>query len=179
MTQLLTQIDPTFSVSFNYINLSLTITNSTYDFIIDGSQSTIYNFLGFVKNTNYFSSSKSLTFPYCINLNGIQNVNIYMDNLSTRNIDSLSKGTCSLLQSIPVDPNDALISFINNNGDQKFTIYEDAFGFIEISIKDNLGNYINFNNQHWGLFLCFSVVKNLNEYDHKKTFYDILRSGYM
>jgi hypothetical protein len=147
--------------------------------MIDGSQSTIYNVMGFLKNTNYFSSSKSLTLPYCVDLNGTQNMNIYMNNLSTRNIDSYSKSTCSLLQSIPVDPNDGLISYINNNGDQKFTIYEDSFGFIEISIKDSLGNYINFNNQHWGLFLCFSVVRNLNQYDYKKNFYDILRTGYM
>jgi hypothetical protein len=178
MTQLLSQLDTSFSLSFNSLNYILTITNTTYDFIIE-AQSTIYNVMGFSKNTSYSSTSKSLILPYCINLNGQQNMNIYMDNLSTRNIDSLTKGTCSLIQSIPVDPNDAIISFINNNGDEKFTIYEDSLGYIEISIKDSLGNYLNFNNQHWGLFLCFSVVRNLNKYDYTKTFFDILRSGYM
>jgi hypothetical protein len=178
MTQLLTQIPSSFSISYNSINNTLTMTNTTYDFIL-GGQSTLYNVMGLPKNTGYGSTSKSLTLPYMCNFNGLQNIGIYMDNLGTRNIDSLSKSTGSLIQCIQVDPNATLIQFTNNSSAEKFTIYQNTIDYIEISLKDALGNYINLNNQHWNMTLCFSVVRDLERFEYMNTFHNTLKYGYM
>jgi hypothetical protein len=177
ITQLLTQIPTSFSISYNSINYTLTMTNTTYDFII-GGQSTLYNVMGFSKNIGYGSTSKSLTFPYMCNFNGLQNIGIYIDNLGTRNIDSLSKTTCSLIQCIQVDPNATLIQFTNNSSAEKFTVYQNTIDYIEISLKDSLGNYINLNNQHWNMTICFTVVRDLERFEYMNTFHNTLKIGY-
>jgi hypothetical protein len=177
ITQLISLIGSSFSISMNPTNYKLTITHSTYNFIIDGA-STIYNIMGFQKNINQSSTANTLTMPYMCNFNGLQNIGIYMDNLGTRNMDSLSKSTGSLIQCVQVDPNATLIQFTNNSSAEKFTIYQNTIDYIEISLKDALGNYINLNNQNWNMTICFSVVRDLERFEYMNTFHNTLKYGY-
>jgi hypothetical protein len=177
ISQLLLLIGSSFSISINSLTNKLTISHSTYDFSI-GSASTLYSVMGFSQNTLYSSSSKSLSLPYTVNFNGLQNMNIYMNNIGTRNIDSYSKYTSSLIQIIQINPNDTLIQFINNSAEEKFTIYQNSIDYIEISIKDTLGNYINLNNQNWNMTLVFSILRDLDRFSYKNTFFNTLISGY-
>jgi hypothetical protein len=43
-----------------------------------------------------------------------------------------------------------------------------------IDIKDDLNNYINFNNQHWNLTLYFSVIKDIDRFNYMNNFHNIL-----
>lgn len=137
--------------------------------------------MGFLKNTSYNSINDNiqskLTLPFPCNFNGIQSMNINFDNVQTANIDSFSKSNSSIIQSISVDNTSQQI-FFNKTNDFFFEIKQDVIDYIQISIRDDLENLINFNNQHWNLTLQFSQLKNINRFDKMNSFHNILINGY-
>lgn len=172
MTQLTNQLGSTFSMSLNPINNVFTL-NNTSSFTINPSN--IFQVMGFSQNTSYTSSS--LVMPFPCNFNGIQSMNINFDNVQTANIDSLSKSNSSVIQSISVDNTSQQI-FFNKTNDFFFEIKQNVIDFIQISIRDDLENLINFNNQHWNMTLQFSQLKNINRFHHMNDFNNILKNGY-
>jgi hypothetical protein len=176
MTQLISQIGSSFSITFNTLNNIFTLSHTTYDFIIN-STSTIYNVMGFKLNTNYNSVSRSLTMPFTCNFNGVQSINIFFENLNTKNIDSFNKSSSSIIQSIPVDSTSQQITF-NKTADFFFKISQEEIDFIKIDIKDDLENNINFNNQHWNLSLYFTEIQDVDRFHYQNNFNSILNYGY-
>lgn len=165
-----------FSISFNSITNIFTIANSLYNFTINAT-STIWSVLGFAQSTSYTSISKVLTFPYTCNFNGIQSLNIHFNNLGTRNVDSNTKSISDIIQSVPIDPGDSNIKFIQQY-DFNFVVSASIIDFIEISLQDDLGNFINFNNQNWNLVLSFTTTKDLERFEYKNTFHSVLKGAY-
>ena len=172
MTQLTNQLGSTFTMSLNPINNVFTL-NNTSSFTINPSN--IFQVMGFSQNTSY--TSTSLVMPFPCNFNGIQSMNINFDNVQTANIDSLSKSNSSVIQSISVDNTSQQI-FFNKTNDFFFEIKQDVIDHIQISIRDDLENLINFNNQHWNMTLQFSQLKNINRFHHMNDFNNILKNGY-
>lgn len=175
ITQLITQIGSNFNVTLDTINNTFTITNYIYNFTIN-STSTIYNIMGFAKNTSYTSTLLTLILPYTCNFNGTQSININFANLNTSNIDSFNETTSSIIQSIPIDCTLQQISF-NKTSNFAFNISQDTIDYIQIEIKDDLENFINFNNQHWNLTLYFSQTKDYDRFHYQKDFDSILTYG--
>jgi len=164
-----------FSMTLNQINNILTITNTTYNFTINSS-STIYQVLGFSKNTSYTSSSLSLTLPYTCNFSGIQNINIYWMHQS-KNFDSFNASSSSVIQSIQVDPNETIIQY-NRSYDFGFTLYDRCFDFIDIYLLDDLGNVVNLNGQYFNMTIEITTLKNLERFEYEKTFFSELQKKY-
>jgi len=175
MTQLLLQIGNNFTMSFDPINNIFTLTNSLYDFSIN-STTTMYNIIGISKNTTYNSTNKTLTMPFTCNFNGIQNINIHFTNLTTQNVDSLTQSSSSVIQSIPVNVNSQQITF-NKTTNFGFNIIENNLDFINIELRDDLGNLINLNNQHFNLSLLFTKIKNYKRFA-PESFESILQDYY-
>ena len=96
----------------------------------------------------------------------------------TSNIDSYNKSSSSIIASVPIDPNQSQISFIKTNN-YSFTVKDNVIDVLGISLKDDLENYINLNNQHWNLTLCFSLVRDISRFSHLNNFLNIIRNGYM
>jgi hypothetical protein len=169
-----------FSISFNKITGIFTLTNTLYNFTINAN-STIYSVMGFSKNTVYNSTIKALTFPYTCNFNGIQNFNIHIDNLGTQNFDSYNGSYSTVIQSIPVNPNDTNINFIRQF-DFNFRVFLSTIDYFEISLMDNLENYLNLNNCQWNMTLCFTSIINLDKFQYE-SFHGILgnapQKGYL
>jgi hypothetical protein len=166
-----------FSITKNSINNIFSIAHTTYNFTIN-SGSTIGDIMGFANNTNYTSLSFRFTMPYTCNFNGLQSFNIHFSNIGTRNIDSFTKSASDIIQTIPLDPNETLIKFIRQY-DFNFTIFQDTIEYIDIQMKDDLGNYLNFNNQHWNLVLSFSVIHDMERFSHLKDFNSIINGRYL
>ena len=165
-----------FSMTFNKITNVFTLKNSLYEFTINKT-STIGGVMGFATGTSYSSSSKSLVMPYCCNFNGIQSLNIRLDNLTTRNIDSFNASTGSVIQSIPVDPNSPTIQFIRQY-EFEFSQFQSTIDYLDVSIQDSVENYVNFNNCHWSLVLCFSYITiDLERFQWKVGFENSLANG--
>ena len=156
------------SISFNYM----------YD-------STIYNIIGFEKQITYMTGQSlpndpylyTMYVPFTCNFNGIQNLNIVLESFFTSNIDSFRKCFSSIIGSVPIDPNQAQISFIKTNN-YGFTIKDDVIDSLRISLKDDFEQYVNLNGQHWNLTLCFSMVRDISRFAHLNSFRNILRNGY-
>ena len=187
MTQLLSQLPTGFTMTINTNNNLFTLTHTTYNFVIDCKNSTIGSVMGFTSNnkatltrtvspSSITSVSFSLIFPYTCNFSGLQSINIFFDDVNTKNIDSLNLCNSSIICSVPVDCNlGGLIAFQSRN-DYEFTITQDLVDYVQLSLKDGLGNYIDLNNQHFQCVLQF----NLYGEDVKRniSFHDILKNPY-
>lgn len=169
--KLLSLLPSAFTISFDTTTNKYKFIHSTNNFTIGG---TIGPILGF--QTSATSSSLILTMPYTCNFNGLQNFNIHMTNIITKNIDSYNKSISNIIQTIPVQPGSNTISYIKN-ADFNFIINQDVIDDIQIDIKDDLNNYLNFNNQHWNLTLYFSIIRDIDRFAHSNNFHSILYNG--
>jgi hypothetical protein len=160
-----------FTITLDTITNKYKFVHSTYNFTMGG---TIGPILGFNKTVS--SSSNTLVMPYTCNFNGLQNLNIHMTNIVTKNVDSFNKSIGNIIQTIPIDPGANSISYIKNQ-DFNIIINQEIIDDIQIDIKDDLNNYLNFNNQHWNLTLYFSIIRDIDRFAHNNNFQSILYSG--
>ena len=172
-----------FDITFNNINNKFTIYNTSENFTIKPS-STIFYVMGFDKGAQQGSSPSAISpynsqinMPYTCNFNGIQSINLLMNNISTKNIDSFDKTKSSIIQSIQVDATQPQITFIKSDG-YAFDINQLVIDHIHIQITDDLETLINLNNQHWNLCLVFSILIDKERFHYENTFENILKYGY-
>jgi len=163
----------TFSFSFNTINNRMTITNSTYNFTINPSS--MWEVMGFAYNTSYDSFNRVLTMPYTVNFSGIYSFNIHCQEISTRNIDSNTSSISDILASVPINNAQNNIIYYEKKTDDEFILTNQFLDTFTINLIDDIGNYIDLNNQHYNLVLQFRIRfdeerQDRNEFD----FYDIM-----
>ena len=121
--------------------------------------------------------SSNVLLPYTCNFTGIQNINIRVANMNTDNIDSLTKSTSNIIQTVPVDSTQGQIIF-NKNIDYAFTVKETVIDLLRIVHTDDLGNAIDWGNQHWNMTLFFSLVEDIERFKEDRSFRNILQNGY-
>lgn len=177
LTQLRSQIDSSFTLTFSLVTSRIKMTNSGFEFFINNT-STIGDVMGFSNAESNQSVSKELYLPYMVNFNGLNNLNIHCQNLNTQNIDSFSKSNSSIIQSVTLNSNLNHIYFCKSS-DFQFIIKDDIIGFLHIQLKDDLENFINLNSKHWNLILNFSIIKDVNRFSHHQGFNAILQNGYV
>jgi len=133
-------------------------------YIINGS-GTNFNFkvstglaepLGFSPNITYSSTAGSFIAPNCVNMSGLRNLNIHLDNLTTKNITSFNKSASTIIASIPIDVNSGGVLSYNLSSDYEIPVPINNLDYINILLKDDLGNFIQNNGINWGLTLKFS-----------------------
>jgi len=170
----------TFTITIDDITNKFTLISSTYVFSLM-PDSTMYTIMGFYESQPYASqkvfSNEIIYAPYTCNFNGTNNINIHMGTWLTPNFDSYNKSRSGIIASIPVNSNDNIIYFLKQN-DYAFSIKDNCIDSLYISIQDDLENYINFNNQHWNMSLCFTIVRDVERFSYENTFYNIMRRGY-
>ena len=181
VTSFINQFNAAFVSSFGY-NYSMSInttTNiftitSTIDFTIK-SESTIGPIMGFESNKVYFSTNNVLTLPFTCNFNGLQNLNIHMPTVVTKNFNSFDRSSVSTsIQSIPIQCGSNQIYYVKSN-DYNFTISTQILDSLTIQLKDDLGNFINLNNQHFNLTLVFNTLKNMNRFKNDTTLLSLVK----
>ena len=121
--------------------------------------------------------SSNQLLSYTCNFTGIQNINVHIASMNTDNIDSLTKSSTNIIQSIPVDSNQSQIIF-KKTDNFAFTDKEDVKTIINVILNDDLGQLIDFNNQHWNMTLCFTTFMDMDRFKHNFPFRHILRYGY-
>jgi hypothetical protein len=119
----------------------------------------MFRVLGFSDNTNYTSSSNSLTAPNPFNLSTITQLSISSDTLITH---SFSSSTVSnILATISVDkPPYSYLMYNLSNSTMRNILRNYSIDAISIKIKDEYGSFINFNNQDWNLTFSINVLRN-------------------
>jgi hypothetical protein len=128
--------------------------------------------MGFDQGTSY-ALTNNFVCPFPCNFNGIQSLNVLIENINTENLDSLSKSNSTVVQSIPIDYVSQQISF-NKTNNFSFLIKQDVIGLIQIDIMDDLENLINLNNQHWNMTLQFTDLVNVDRFSSYNNFHTIL-----
>jgi hypothetical protein len=112
--------------------------------------------LGFEPNKSYSSTAGSIIAPNCVNMSGLRNINIHMDNLTTKNISSVTKGSSTIIGNVPVDVNSMGIVSYNLSNNYEIPVPSSTLDYINILLKDNLGNFLQNNGIHWSVTLKFS-----------------------
>ena len=164
-----------FTITFNSTNNKYTLSNTTSFMINAGS--TAYQIMGFNNNINYTSVLSNgqyvFTMPFTCNFNGLQNINILLTSINTKNVDSFSKSNSSIIQSvqIPLYCNQILFQKTLENS---FNFLQEMMDDIKIELRDDLNNLINLNNQHFNITLLFTVIKDIERFKNHLNFHDIV-----
>jgi hypothetical protein len=148
----------TFALNRNSNILTMTLTSAgTWNNILPSS---IYYILGF-NNTTTTIVANTITFPNLFNLLGQKKLKIYSSNLAIDSLDSVGNSTNNLIETISVNqPGFGMI--IYNNIDSTYGHLKTSYlSTIDIQIRDELNNFINFNNINWTMTIVLIVFKEL------------------
>jgi len=143
-TMLLGLIPAGYSLNLNTINGIFTLSYNS-NFTINNT-STCYKILGLAKNTNYTSTSNSLTFPYPCNFLGVNRLKIKSNVLINNNIDTNSNGRNNVLTTIPVNTANYGLIIYENKVNFKCLFPNTNLDYIDIVITDEDDNELDFNN---------------------------------
>ena len=159
ITQLIAELTTNTPAEYEYtytpkIN-KMSLYNTTHNFQIL-STTTMWELLGLQRNTVVTSTFKTYHFPNCVNMSGLQNVNIHLDNLNTKNITSFTKAASTIIASVPVDVNSSGVLSYNLSSNYEIPVPINSLEYINILLKDDLGNFIENNGIHWSVTLLFS-----------------------
>ena len=169
MAQFLTQMQAGFTITYNNITNQFTLGYTSAFSIRVGS--TIYEIMGFANNTVYTSITNFIICPFTCNFNGLGNINIWFDTINTNNIESFTKSTSSVIQPVTIISGSSQIIFQKTTS-LSYDVSIDIIDSISISIKDDLNNYVNFNNCHWNMTLLFTTIKDIDRFH--ESFHSIL-----
>jgi hypothetical protein len=161
MTTLFTANGQTFTMSLNRNSniLTMTLTTGTWNQI---NASSIYYILGFDPDTTYNIVGNTITFPRLFNLLGQKKLKIYSSNISVDSFDSVDNATNNLLCTISVNqPGFNLIVYTNIDG--LYAHMRNRYlSTVDIQIKDELGNFINFNGINWTMTLNLILYRRID-----------------
>lgn len=150
----------TLAITLSSINGTLTFTHLSQNFTFYDVKYSILPTLGFLKNTDYTSSSFTLTTPYPLNLLGIKVLQVRSSVFNTLNYSSVSGGITTLLATIPVSATPFGMIDFNDKGQTRITFSNSEIDSIDVEILDGeSGEFINFNNQDWTMTFCIYLTK--------------------
>ena len=86
--------------------------------------------------------------------------------MQTYNYSSLNNGMCTLLSIIPIDPPSYSLITYNNFTNTMNIIENKTLDKIDILIKGEDKNFINFNNIDWTMKLKIDITRKYNIYDN-------------
>jgi hypothetical protein len=149
-----------FLLNRNSNILTMTLSTGTWNQINDSS---IYNVLGFEPNTTYNIVANTITFPNLFNLIGIKNLKVSSSKISLDSYDSKNTATTNLLATISVNvPNFNLI--IYSNLDSLYSHCRSKYiSTIDIQIKDDVDNFVNFNGVAWNITINLILYRQINK----------------
>lgn len=124
--------------------------------------STIYYIFGFVENTTYTITGNTITYPLLLNLINPKRLKIYSTNLAIDSYDSIGLSTNNLIETLSVNVGSfGLILYTNIDGAYGH-LRTSYLSTIDIQIRDELNNFVNFNNVDWTMTIILIVYKKLD-----------------
>jgi hypothetical protein len=144
------------------------------------------------------TSNATITFPYPCNFGGLNSLNIKIPNLRTHSLDykgnintdgifnyflgnfdykgNINQSNNNIAVSVPVNCNVGEVIYFNKTSNYEFIVLEEMIDKLDIQLTDDLGNFIQLNNQHYNLCIEFTITR----LQHKKTrnFFEIINNPY-
>lgn len=124
--------------------------------------SSIYYIIGCGISTAYVVTANTFTFPKLFNLMGQKKLKIYSNNISIDSFDSVGTQTNNLICTLSVNqPPFGMILY--NNVDSVYGHMKTSYlSTVDIQIKDELGNPINFNGINWTMTIVLILYKKVS-----------------
>lgn len=163
----------TLSISSLTGKFTLTPNDDTFDIMIYNNNTTAQRIIGLKNQDTTFSynSGSGTTFNYPANLLGIQKIKIFSKALSCDNITSHHLGSNDLIDAVSVNASPfELISYSNTNSKESFMKTTEVQQ-IDIVLKDEYNNEIDFNGIDWSIslvireFLYGETIIPLGDFD--------------
>ena len=160
----------TITLSINSVSGKITFTNTTSGKTLVGfneNGSTIWNVLGFITGSGaVLAVSNVVSPPFPLNLLGIKKIKFFSDALGVVAVDSSQYGSTNLVDCISVNQASyGLISYSNTQN-----IYSKVkrkwINQIDLQIRDEFSNLIDFNNTGWTLTMCLIIYKKYQEHEN-------------
>jgi hypothetical protein len=123
--------------------------------------SSIYYIFGFLANTTYTVVGNTLTYPGLFNVINPKKLKIFSQNMAIDSFDSVGLVTNNLIETLSVNaPPFGLILY--NNVDSTYGHLRTSYlSTIDIQIRNELGDFIDFNNIDWTITIVLIVYKKL------------------
>ena len=141
----------------------ITFTNSTgtLNYFIE-TGSTLWRVLGFETGSGNFNATANvITPPYLLNLLGIKKIKIFSNSLGINSLDSKSSITNTLIDTLGVNtPAYGLLTYDNQQAIYS-KLKQKIINQIDIQIKDENNEFINFNNTDWSVTLALIIYRKL------------------
>lgn len=181
----------TLSISSSTGKFQLTPSDNTFEIIIYNNTTTAQRILGMKNQDKTFSynSGSGTSFDYPANLLGIQKIKIFSKALSCENLTSHHLGTNEMIDAISVNAVPfELISYSNTNAKESHMKATEVQQ-IDITLKDEYNNEIDFNGIDWSISLVITEylygenIRPLGNFDdiylheRNKILEDIKKSG--
>lgn len=147
------------TITFNQSTGILTFTSASGDFTFYTANTTMFRVIGFDTGTDYTSSGGILLATNPFNLTTITQISISSDTLVTHSYSTNSVANILFTLSVDKSPFNYLIYNLQQNS-SRVILRNRSIDAISIKLKDEYGNFINFNNQEWNMTLCLNVERN-------------------
>lgn len=161
MTTLFLVNGHTFDFSLNRASniLTLTLTSAgSWTQILPSISGLI---LGFDTSTTYTITGNTRTMPNLFNLLGVKKLKIYSQNLAIDSVDSVGNQTNNLIETISVNVAGFGLILYNNIDSTYGHLKTGYLSTIDIQIRDELGNFINFNGVNWSMTIVLIIYKRI------------------
>lgn len=149
----------TLAMSFDAITGKLSIQDTAFDLTINDNLSSSYILLGAVKGTSP-TFSKTATpmnsFDSLANFLGITRIKLLSDTLVSRNIDSNNMTTTTVIDTLGASAGDFGLTVYNSLGRETLLLAK-RIQEIDIQVKDQFNNFIDFNFTNWNISLILNI----------------------
>ena len=124
----------------------------------------------------YYQGADPIPTTYPLNLLGVNKIYISTNNLLTYNYDSGKQGFSNILATLEVDAPPYSIILYKNTTNTFNILRNDDVNSFTIELKDDVGNYIDFNNIDWNITLSLNIYRYIVPSSTSK-FSDVLGLG--
>ena len=155
----------TLIMTFDSITGKFSLKDEAHDIIIDSLGSNSYILLGGVIGTDYTFSktaTPSNTFNSLANFLGVTRIKILSDSLVSHNVDSNNLTTTTIIDTMGASAGDFGLTIYNSLGRESLLLAK-RIQDIDIQIKDQNNNFIDFNFVNWNITLILNIHRQVGE----------------
>ena len=152
----------TLTGSYSSTTGLFSLQDAANDITIKGADTTSFILWGGEENVNtvFLSAGTASTFPYPANFLGITKIKVCSDNLAGTNVDSSQLKTTTLIDTISATAVPFGLTIFNSLGRETF-MKSKRIEEIDIQLKDQDDNLIDFNNAEWSISFIINTHRRV------------------
>lgn len=144
--------------------------------VLQSSMASVLGFEMYNYSTVLYSANQIIQSPHRMNLLGVKRISIHSQNINTVSYSSLNMSASTTLCTINNDsPMNGIISY--ENTDLKFVLRVSQINSIDIDLKDENQEFLDFHNVPWTITLCLERIRFFSFPEKRTTFQDVVSSS--